>query len=63
MPPIYITDRAFAARYGNHRTWPWRLLKTAPDFPKPICLSPGCTRWRLSDIEAWENAKSTPRRK
>lgn len=60
MQSVYITDRDFAARYGNHRTWPWRLLKADPTFPKPIRLSPGCTRWRLSDIEAWESTKAKP---
>lgn len=23
------------------------------DFPRPLKLSPGCVRWRESDIEAW----------
>jgi prophage regulatory protein len=58
MQSVYITDRDFAARYGNHRTWPWRLLKADPTFPKPVRLSPGCTRWRLADIEAWEAGKA-----
>ncbi len=60
---LYLQDRDFAARYGNHRSWAWRTLKIDPEFPRPVKLSPGCTRWRLSDIEAWESAKSAPRRK
>jgi predicted DNA-binding transcriptional regulator AlpA len=58
MNQNYISDRDFAARYGNHRTWTWRRLKEDPLFPKPVKLSPGCSRWRLSDIETWEASKA-----
>jgi prophage regulatory protein len=57
MPATYISDRHLAARYGVHHLTPRRWLKTDPTFPKPLRLTPGCTRWRLSDIEAWEAAK------
>ena len=57
MPATYISDRDLAARYGVHHLTPRRWLKTDPIFPKPLRLTPGCTRWRLSDIEAWEAAK------
>ena len=30
------------------------FAKNDPAFPKPISLSPGCTRWKLSAIEGWE---------
>lgn len=59
MPASYISDRHLAARYGVHHLTPRRWLKTDPTFPKPFRLTPGCTRWRLSDIETWEAAKST----
>ncbi|TQM93771.1 CP4-57 regulatory protein AlpA [Roseinatronobacter monicus] len=53
-PEIYLSDRQIAARYNTHhlthRRW--------PDFPKPVKLSPGCSRWKLSEIEAWEAAKA-----
>jgi len=58
MPVIYLTDRQIGARYNVHHLTPRRWLKTDPTFPKPVRLTPGCTRWKLSDIEAWENAKS-----
>jgi predicted DNA-binding transcriptional regulator AlpA len=58
MPETYLADVKVAQRYGVHRTTPWRWLKSDPTFPKPIALSPGCTRWKLSDIEAWENARA-----
>jgi prophage regulatory protein len=58
MPATYISDRHLAARYNVHHLTPRRWLKTEPSFPKPIRLTPGCTRWKLSDIEAWEAAKA-----
>jgi hypothetical protein len=30
----------------------------APPFPQPVKISPGCTRWRLSDLEAYEAARA-----
>jgi prophage regulatory protein len=53
-PELFLNDAQVAARYGVNRATPWRWAKSRPDFPKPICLSPGCTRWKLSEIEAWE---------
>ncbi|TPE47166.1 AlpA family phage regulatory protein [Amaricoccus solimangrovi] len=60
MPEHYLADVQPAARYGVHRSTPWRWTKTDPTFPQPIILSPGCTRWKLSDIEAWEEQKAAP---
>lgn len=54
MAEIYISDTQLAARYGVHRSTPWRWAKTAPAFPQPVKLSPQCSRWKLSEIEAWE---------
>ena len=54
MPETYLSDLQIAARYAVHRLTPRRW----PDFPKPIKLTPGCTRWKLSEIQAWENAKA-----
>jgi prophage regulatory protein len=62
MAEIYITDIFLAGRYGVNRATPWRWAKYRADFPKPVSLSPGCTRWRLSEIEAWEVAKSSGKR-
>lgn len=53
---IYVTDRELAARYGVSRPTVWRWAKGV-DFPAPVSLSPGCTRWRIADIEAWEAAR------
>jgi prophage regulatory protein len=57
MPETYLSDAQLAKRWGVHRTTPWRWAKTDPAFPKPVSLSPGCTRWRQSAIEAWEASK------
>ena len=40
-----------------YHVWPstiWRWLKKAPDFPDPLKLTPGTTRWRLSDLVSYE---------
>lgn len=34
-----------------------RWAKEDPTLPQPIKLTPGCCRWRLSEIEAWEQSK------
>jgi prophage regulatory protein len=57
-PEVFLSDFDLAARYGVHRSTPWRWAKSVPDFPKPTALSPGCTRWKLSQIEAWENSRA-----
>jgi prophage regulatory protein len=57
MAQTYLSDKQVAARYGVHKTTPWRWAKTDPTFPAPVVLSRGCTRWKLSDLEAWESAK------
>ncbi|MGM9401605.1 helix-turn-helix transcriptional regulator [Aliiroseovarius sp. KMU-71] len=48
-----------AERFGIHRTTPWLWAKDAANsFPSPVKLSARCTRWKLSDIEAWETAQA-----
>ena len=58
MTEQYISDIQLAARYGVHRTTPWRWLTYDNNFPKPVKLSPQCTRWKLSEIEAWEASRA-----
>lgn len=55
---MFLTDKQVAARYGTARTTPWSWVKKDPTFPRPVALSPGCTRWRLEELEAWEKSKS-----
>lgn len=47
-----INDRQVAHLIGASRSWPWKLAR-AGRFPQPIRLSGRCTRWRLSDVQAW----------
>lgn len=48
-----IEDVRAATRLG--RSTIYRRID-AGTFPKPICLSPGCVRWRVSAITAWLDA-------
>lgn len=59
MAETYISDTQLATRYGVHRTTPWRWAKTDPAFPQPVKLSAQCSRWKLSEIEAWEQTRAT----
>lgn len=54
---VFIADTALASRYEVSRATPWRWAKQGK-FPQPVKLSPGCTRWRLSDVEAWEASRN-----
>ena len=49
----HAADLQLADRYGVSRATVWRWVQRGK-FPKPVKLSPGCTRWRLADVEAWE---------
>jgi len=57
----FLTDKQVGARYGVSRAAVWRWLAAYPDFPKPIAITPGTTRWRLSEIMAYEAAAPDPR--
>ena len=58
MPEIYLTDRDLGQRYKVHHLTPRRWLKEDATFPRPVKLTAGCCRWKLSEIEAWEAAKA-----
>jgi len=49
----HASDKQLAARYEVSRATIWRWTHEKR-LPQPIKLSAGCTRWKLSDIEAWE---------
>lgn len=59
---MYLSDKQLAIRWGISRPTVWRWAKTDPTFPPPIKLSPQCTRWNLSEIEAWEKTKADAER-
>ena len=52
----YLSDKELATRYEVSRVTPWRWAKKNA-FPSPVKLGPNCTRWKLSDVEAWEASK------
>lgn len=53
----YLSDRQLAERFGVHRATIWRWVQSG-DFPKPVQLSTGTTRWSLDTIEAYEARRS-----
>lgn len=53
---IYLSDAQVANRYDVSRNTIWRWVRNKT-FPAPVKLSPGCTRFKLLDVEAWEAAK------
>lgn len=54
MRAVFLSDLDLANRFSVSRSTIWRWAASRPGFPSPVRLSPGCTRWRLSDIELWE---------
>ena len=49
----FLSDKDLAERYSVHRATPWRWAQSGK-LPNPVKIN-GCTRWKLSDIEAWES--------
>lgn len=50
----YLSVRQVAARYSTSPASIWRWCRCGGIFPDPIKISPGCTRWALSALEAHE---------
>ena len=51
----FISVKQLSARYNVSVASVWRWIQKS-DFPSPVKLSPGCTRWRSSDLKKWEDA-------
>ncbi|SBW14710.1 hypothetical protein BR10RB9215_C11548 [Brucella sp. 10RB9215] len=51
----YLSVRVVARRYGVSVATIWRWSKEDQSFPKPYILRQGTTRWRLSQLLAFEN--------
>lgn len=59
-----ISIKAVAVVSGRGVSTLWRDCKQDPDFPRPIRLSPGCTRFNVGEIRAYlakKVAASQPR--
>lgn len=54
----FLSDRAVAARYDVTRATIWRWVANYPEFSRPIRISPGTTRWRVSDLVAFDARRS-----
>lgn len=52
-PETYLPDSYLSKRYSVSRNTIWRWTRDGR-LPKPVKLGPGCTRWRLSEIEKFE---------
>jgi predicted DNA-binding transcriptional regulator AlpA len=52
----YLTVKDVARRFSVSVNTIWRWTSTRPEFPKPIKLGAGCTRFRSSDLDAFERA-------
>lgn len=52
----FLTDKETAARYRVSPSTVWRWVQ-AGAFPNPVKLGPGCTRWRLVDLETFETSR------
>ena len=49
----YLSNRGLQRRYSVGRTSLHNWMKD-PAFPKPYALSKNSFRWRLSELEDWE---------
>jgi predicted DNA-binding transcriptional regulator AlpA len=62
-----VSIQALSAINGQGVSTLWRHCKQDPDFPKPIRLSPGCTRFNVGEIRAYlakkAEASARPARK
>ncbi|WP_084619943.1 AlpA family phage regulatory protein [Devosia chinhatensis] len=54
---MYLSDKQLAERFSIKRTSVWRWVKVDPSFPRPIRLTAKCTRWRETEILAWEKSR------
>ena len=50
----YLSDRQVAARFDITKATVWRWHDKNPNFPRRIKLSPGASRWKLSDLVLFE---------
>lgn len=53
----FLKDTEVAKRYKVSRPTIWRWVSDG-NFPRPIKLGTGSTRWRFSDLEVWEQLQA-----
>ena len=57
-----ISIKAFAAVNGQGVSTLWRHCKQDPDFPRPIRLSAGCSRFNVGEIRSYLAKKAAASR-
>lgn len=57
MQKNFLRDTEIARRYSISRPTVWRWIKEGK-FPKPIRLGSGSSRWKLDDLESWEQTQA-----
>lgn len=50
----HLTDNEVAALFKVSKQTIWRWIKTSEAFPKPVKIEKGTTRWRLSEVVAYQ---------
>lgn len=54
----FLTVKQVATRLAVSVPTVWRWARES-DFPGPVRLGPAATRWRLADVERWENMRGS----
>lgn len=49
---LFLSDKEVADKFSVSRATVWRWTRSG-NFPDPIKLSEGCTRWRSTDLDQW----------
>lgn len=50
----YLSDHQVGARFEISKATVWRWHDSNPNFPRRIKLSPGTSRWKLSELVRFE---------
>lgn len=56
---IYLSASQVSIHLGVSRVTIWRYLKNDQSFPRPIAFGTRTRRWRLLEIEAWLQSRSS----
>ena len=52
----HLSVKQVAERFGVSVATIWRWSRDGV-IPAPVRISTGCTRWRLNDLESWEEQR------
>ena len=51
---LFMTIKQVAARYATSKHSIYRWVRERRDFPKPYLLPSNIKRWKITDLEQWE---------